>query len=76
MKILIVEDDDFIGVYVVRNRFHTPSNHLDGDKIYAGSDNYTFDDFGNPKISKYYAVFTYDNVPNYSKSISIKYEGK
>jgi hypothetical protein len=70
------EDDDFVGVYVVRNRFHIPSNHLDGDKMYAGNDNYTFDDFGNTKISKYYAIFTYDNVPNYSKSISIKHEDK
>jgi len=59
--------DDFTGVYVVRNRFHKPKNPLDGDKIYAGKDTYTFDDFGNVNIGKYYSVFTYDNVPNYSK---------
>jgi len=68
--------DDFLGAYVVRNRFHKPKNHLDGDKLYAGKDNYTYDDFGNTNIGKYYAVFTYDDVPNYSEPVIIKYEGK
>jgi len=63
--------EDFVGVYVVRNRFHIPKNHLDGDKIYAGKDNYTIDDFGNKNIEKYYAVFTYDNVPNYSQPVYV-----
>ena len=66
-------DEDFKGVYVVRNRFHTPKNHLDGDKIYAGGDNYTYDDFGNINIDKYYAAFTYDDVPNYSEPVIINY---
>ncbi len=66
-------DEDFKGVYVVRNRFHAPKNHLDGDKIYAGRDNYTYDNFGNINIDKYYAIFTYDNVPNYSEPITTKY---
>jgi len=69
-------DNDFVGVYVVRNRFHVPSNPLDGEKIYAGNDNYTYDDFGNTKISKYYAVFAYDNVPNYSDATTIEYKEK
>lgn len=69
------EDDDFKGVFVVRNRFHMPKNHLDGDKIYAGKDNYTIDDFGNINMNKYYAVFTYDNVPNHSEPIVIEYKG-
>ena len=59
------------GVYVVRNRFHIPKNHLDGDKIYAGRDNYTYDDFGNKDIAKYYSVFAYDNVPNYSEPLFV-----
>ncbi len=67
------EDEDFRGVYVVRNRFHPPKNHLDGDKIYAGRDSYTYDDFGNTNIDKYYAVFTYDNVPNYSEPVIVEY---
>ena len=70
------QDEDFRGAYVVRNRFHKPKNHLDGDKIYAGKDNYTYDDFGNINIPKYYAVFTYDNVPNYSEASVVKYEIK
>ena len=65
--------EDFIGVYVVRNRFHIPRNHLDGDKIYAGKDNYTYDNLGNIEIAKYYSVFAYDNVPNFSDPLSIEY---
>ncbi len=68
--------EDFTGAYVVRNRFHIPKNHLDGDKLYAGKDNYTYDDFGNINIGKYYAVFTYDDVPNYSEAVVIEYKGK
>ena len=64
---------DFRGVYVVRNRFHIPRNHLDGDKLYAGKDNYTYDSFGNIDIGKYYSVFTYDNVPNYSEPLFVEY---
>jgi len=67
------KDKDFVGAYVVRNRFRKPKNHLDGTKIYAGPDNYTYDDFGNPLIGKYYAVFTYDNVPNYSHPTIVKH---
>ncbi|MEA3354033.1 MAG: M14 family zinc carboxypeptidase [Campylobacterota bacterium] len=70
------EDNDFVGVYVVRNRFHPPKNHLDGDKIYAGRDSYTFDDFGNTNIDKYYGVFTYDDVPNYSEPTIVEYKSK
>ena len=70
------DDPDFVGSYVVRNRFHPPTNPFDGDKLYAGRDNYTYDDFGSKNISKYYAVFTYDNVPNYSESAVIEYKGK
>ncbi|MEA2049420.1 MAG: M14 family zinc carboxypeptidase [Campylobacterota bacterium] len=66
--------EDFAGAYVVRNRFHQPKNHLDGDKIYAGKDSYTFDDFGNVNIDKYYAVFTYDDVPNYSEPVILNHK--
>ena len=69
------ENEDFRGAYVVRNRFHPPKNHLDGDKIYGGRDDYTYDDFGNINIDKYYAVFTYDDVPNYSEPIIIEHKG-
>jgi len=68
------KDKDFIGTFVVRNRFHPPKNPLDGDKIYGGPDNYTYDTFGSLDIGKYYALFTYDNVPNYSEPTIIEYK--
>jgi hypothetical protein len=68
--------DDFVGVYIVRNRFHQPKSPLDGDKIYAGKDTYTYDDFGNINMSKYYSVFTYDNVPNYSEPEFLEFNKK
>ncbi len=70
------KDENFVGAYVVRNRFHPPKNHHDGVKLYAGSDNYTYDNFGSTKIDKYYAVFSYDDVPNYSKPQILEYKGK
>jgi len=71
-----VEDNDLVGYYVVRNRWHVPKNPFDGVKLYAGPDNYTFDNFGSLDVDKYFAVFTYDNVPNYSKPAMIHYQGK
>jgi hypothetical protein len=67
------EDENIVGCYVVRNRFHPPKNPFDGDKLYAGKDSFTYDDFGDKNIDKYYAVFSYDDVPNYSEPVSIKY---
>lgn len=71
-----VEDPDLVGYYVVRNRWHAPKNPFDGVKLYAGSDNYTFDNFGSTKMDKYFAVFTYDNVPNYSQASVVEYKAK
>ncbi|MCW7556183.1 M14 family zinc carboxypeptidase [Endozoicomonas gorgoniicola] len=65
------DDPDFVGCYVVRNRFHPPRSPLDGVKLYGGKDEYTLDDFGNPNIAKYYSVFSYDNVPNYSAPATV-----
>ncbi len=61
------KDKDFVGAYVVRNSFHPPKNFLDGVKIYGGKDSYTYDRFGSLDRDKYYSVFTYDNVPNFSE---------
>jgi len=60
------KDKDFVGSYVVRNSFHPPKNFLDGVKIYGGKDEYTYDKFGSLDKDKYYSVFTYDDVPNFS----------
>jgi len=69
-----VADDDLVGYYVVRNRWHVPKSPFDGVKLYAGPDNYTFDNYGSTQMDKYFAVFTYDNVPNYSQASTIEYK--
>ena len=66
--------DDFRGVRVIRNVFREPHSAYDGDKLYGGMDDYTYDTFGTRDISKYYAVFTYDDVPNYSEATVIYYQ--
>lgn len=66
--------DDFRGVRVIRNVFREPRSPYDGDKLYGGADNYTFDAFGSKDVAKYYAVFTYDDVPNYSDATIIYYQ--
>ncbi len=67
------KDEAFRGVIVVKNPFHVPSTPYDGQKLYGGSDNYTYDSFGDREIHKFYAVFAYDNVPNFSKVTSLEY---
>jgi len=68
-----IKDSELVGYYVVRNRWHVPQNPFDGVKLYAGADNYTYDTYGSTKMKKYYAVFSYDKVPNYSKGAVIEY---
>jgi len=66
------DDDGFEGVIVVKNPFRVPCSAYDGQKLYGGKDNYTYDSFGDKEIHKYYAVFTYDNVPNFSEAAYIE----
>ena len=66
---------DLVGYYVVRNRWHVPKNSFDGVKLYAGIDNYTYDTYGSTNMNKYYAVFSYDDIPNYSKGAVVVYQG-
>ena len=68
-----VDDEALSGYYVVRNSFHPPKHFMDGVKIYGGKDNYTYDNFASFDKEKYYAVFSYDNVPNFSSPVEIKY---
>jgi len=60
------KDENFKGVIVVKNPFKVPCSPYDGQKLYGGVDNYTYDNFGDTKVHKYYAVFAYDDVPNFS----------
>jgi hypothetical protein len=66
------KDDAFRGVIVVKNRFKVPCSPYDGQKLYGGSDSYTYDNFGDKNIHKYYAIFSYDDVPNFSKPIILE----
>jgi len=66
------KDDGFKGVIVVKNSFRVPCSPYDGQKLYGGRDNYTYDNFGDPEVHKYYAVFSYDDVPNFSKPTFIE----
>ena len=66
------EDDGFQGVIVVKNPFKVPCSPYDGQKLYGGSDTYTYDNFGDKEVHKYYAVFSYDDVPNFSKPASLE----
>ena len=68
------EDMNFKGVKVIRNPYRQPLSPHDGQKLYAGVDGYTYDDFGAKDVAKYYAIFTYDDVPNYSKPTILKYK--
>ena len=65
---------DFRGVKVVKNPYRAPISHKDGQKLYAGPDSYTFDDFGAKDIKKYFSIFTYDDVPNYSTPVILEYK--
>ncbi len=66
------KEDGFRGVIVVKNPFRVPCSPYDGQKIYGGSDNYTYDKFGDTKVHKYYAVFSYDDVPNFSQAAFVE----
>lgn len=61
------ENDEFKGVIVVKDSFKVPCSPYDGQKLYGGTDSYTYDSFGDKDVHKYYAVFSYDNVPNFSE---------
>ncbi|WP_345975242.1 M14 family metallopeptidase [Sulfurimonas sp. HSL3-7] len=66
-------DEAFKGVIVVKNPFHVPSSAYDGQKLYGGPDNYTYDNFGDLDVGKYYAVFAYDEVPHISEPAVLAY---
>ena len=68
-----IDDEALNGYYIVRNSFHPPKHFMDGVKIYGGNDTYTYDNFASFDKEKYYAVFSYDNVPNFSEPAMIKY---
>jgi len=66
------EDDGYTGAIVVKNPFKVPCSPYDGQKLYGGSDTYTYDNFGDREVHKYYAVYSYDDVPNFSEPVFIE----
>ena len=68
-----INDEDLNGYLVVRNSFHSPKHFMDGVKIYGGKDTWTYDNFASFDKEKYYAVFTYDDVPNFSEPATLTY---
>ena len=66
------DDDACKGFIVVKNAFRVPCSPYDGQKLYGGTDTYTYDNFGDKGVHKYYAVFSYDDVPNFSEPVYIE----
>ena len=71
----VPNDDGYKGCIVVKNPFRVPCSPYDGQKLYGGLDTYTLDNFGDKDAHKYYAVFSYDDVPNFSKATFIEVNG-
>ncbi len=69
-----VNDSALKGYYVVRNSFHPPRHFMDGVKLYGGKDTWTYDNFGSFDKEKFYAVFAYDDVPNFSEATVVRYD--
>ncbi len=69
-------DDAYKGAIVVKNPFRIPCSPYDGQKLYGGIDSYTYDNFGDSSIQKHYAVFSYDDVPNFSKPVFLEINSK
>ena len=65
-------DDACNGFIVVKNAYRVPCSPYDGQKLYGGTDTYTYDNFGDKDVHKYYAVFSYDDVPNFSQAVSVE----
>ncbi len=68
------KSENIKGYYVVRNSFHPPKHFMDGVKLYGGKDTWTYDNFGSFDKEKYYAVFAYDETPNFSEATTIYYD--
>jgi hypothetical protein len=59
-------DADFAGVRLVRSATGYPSGPTDGTTVYTGTDESFLDNTVTNGITYYYALFAFDDVPNYS----------
>jgi hypothetical protein len=63
-------DSDFVKTKILRKEDDYPANTEDGELIYDGNEE-TYTDTGlTNDIAYYYSAFTYDEVPNYSESVT------
>ncbi len=59
-------DADFVGVKMLRKTTSYPTDSNDGTPVYTGSGTSKIDLTVTNGVTYYYAVFAYDDVPNYS----------
>ena len=65
------DDTDFIRVLIIRKQGSAPVSRTDGINVYEGNlETYTDTELSDNKIY-YYAIYSYDNVPNYSESVVV-----
>jgi peptidoglycan hydrolase-like protein with peptidoglycan-binding domain len=64
-------DSDFRKALVVRNESKYPAHPLDGEIIYNGSDRIVSDIGLTNNKTYYYAIFSADEVPNYSQPVQL-----
>lgn len=65
------DDPDFTRTQVVRNKDHYPTHPSDGDIIYTGHGDVLSDSPLKNNSTYYYAIFTHDDVPNYSLPVKM-----
>lgn len=59
-------DPDFVGVKLLRKTTSYPTDSNDGTLVYTGNGTTKIDNGVTNGVTYYYAVFAYDDVPNYS----------
>ena len=64
------QDGDLFGIRIMRKTDTPPANPQDGDVVFQGNSTAFIDGTAIAGTSYYYALFTYDEVPNYSSGVS------
>ena len=64
-------DIDYVRTVIVRKEDSAPLSRLDGEKVYEGTDKEFIDTNLDNNKTYYYAIYTLDRKPNYSKPVII-----